>query len=126
MTSMKKIIAILIAFPAALILISLALANRHPVRLALNPFQPADNVLAISLPFYTYLLLALMAGVALGGVATWFNQGHFRNKYRDHKSKADRLQRETERLIRERDEMVTAGKSAERTERGRQLAVAGR
>jgi uncharacterized integral membrane protein len=123
---MKKFITLLIAVPAALILVALALANRHPVRLALNPFRPDDSVLAVNAPFYAYLLLALIAGVALGGVATWFNQGHFRRDARNRKVEARRLRAETERLVRERDELVTAGQAAERTNRGQQLAVAGR
>jgi uncharacterized integral membrane protein len=128
---MKKMTSLLIALPSALILISLALANRHPVRLALNPFRPEDSVLAIQLPFYVYLLGALIAGVALGGIATWFNQGRWRQTARHRTLEARRWQAETERLARERDEMVTSGKSATGqsstgNDRGRQLAVANR
>ena len=122
---MKKIVSLLIALPAALILVSLALANRQPVRLALNPFRPLDTHpwLSVELPFYAYLLLALMAGVALGGIATWVSQGHWRRVARHRTSEARLLKSETERLVRERDEMVTAGRTADR---GRQLAVVGR
>ena len=134
---MKRILSLLIAVPAALILVSLALANRHSVRLALNPFRPDDQLLSINLPFYGYLLCALIAGVALGGIVTWFNQGRWRRDVRIHKGELKRWRSETERLVRERDEMVTARKAAERTSEGggavggavaakRQLAVAGR
>jgi uncharacterized integral membrane protein len=121
---MKKILTLLLALPVALILISLALANRHPVRLALNPFRADDTFLSIQLPFYAYLLGALIAGVALGGIATWFSQGRWRRTARHRTFEARRWQSETERLVRERDEMVTAGKTAERSDRGRQLSVA--
>lgn len=125
---MKKIITLLIALPAALVLVSLALANRQSVRLALNPFRPEDAHpwLSVQLPFYAYLLLALMAGVALGGVATWFNQGHWRRVARHRTNEARLLKSETDRLVRERDEMVTAGRGTDRSERGRQLSVVGR
>lgn len=123
---MKRVISLLIALPAALILVSLALANRHPVRLALNPFRPEDAVLAIQLPFYVYLLLALIAGVALGGIATWFNQGRWRRTARHRTQEARRWQSESERLVRERDDMVMAGRSGDKGERGKHLAVAGR
>lgn len=123
---MKKIITLLIACPAALILISLALANRHPVRLALNPFRPEDAVLAIQLPFYVYLLGALIAGVALGGLSTWFNQGRWRRDARNRTLEARRWQSETERLVRERDEMVSADAGADRSTRGNWLALGGR
>ena len=123
---MKKVITLLIALPAALVLISLALANRHPVRLALNPFRPEDTLLSIQLPFYAYLLGALIAGVALGGIATWFNQGRWRQTARHRSMEARRWQSETERLTRERDELVTAGKAAGAGASDRkQLAVVG-
>ena len=123
---MKKIVTLLVALPAALILISLALANRHPVRLALNPFRPDDTVLAIQLPFYIYLLLALIAGVALGGVATWMSQGRWRRTARHRTMEARRWQSESERLVRERDEMVNADKAGASSERTKRLAVVGR
>jgi uncharacterized integral membrane protein len=122
---MKKILSLLIALPAALILISLALVNRDPVRLALNPFRKDDIVLSISLPFYVYLLGALIAGVALGGIATWFNQGRWRRDARKRSFEVRRWQSETERLVRERDDMVTAGKSGA-ADRGKQLAMVNR
>lgn len=123
---MKKILSLLIALPAALILISLALANRHPVRLALNPFRPEDTVLSVHGPFYVYLLGALIAGVALGGIATWFNQGRWRRTARMRSFEVRRWQSETERLVRERDDMVTAGKTPVASDRGKQLAMANR
>ena len=125
---MKKIVTLLIAFPAALILVSLAIANRHAVRLALNPFRPEDDVLAIQLPFYAYLLGALIAGVALGGIVTWFNQGRWRAAANVRKRELSRWRDEAERLARERDDMVTAGKAAGNgaSDRVKQLAVAGR
>lgn len=123
---MKRFLTLLIALPAALVLISLALANRHPVRLALNPFRPEDSMLAIQLPFYVYLLLALIAGVALGGVATWMNQGHWRRTARNRSHEARRWQSESERLTRERDDHLTAANAAKSVNDGKHLAVLGR
>lgn len=118
---MKKIVSLLIALPAALILVSLALANRHAVRLALNPFRPEDDFLSVHAPFYAYLLLAAIAGAALGGVATWVNQGHWRRTARHRSHEARRWQSESERLVRERDDMVMAADKG--SERGKHLAV---
>ena len=123
---MKKILSLLIALPAALILVSLALANRHSVRLALNPFRPEDTVLAVQAPFYVYLLGALIAGVALGGIANWFYQGRWRRTARTRSFEVRRWQSETERLVRERDDMVTAGKATGASDRGKQLAMVNR
>ena len=118
---MKKVINLLIALPIGLVLLSLALANRQPVRLALNPFQP-DVAPALMLPFYVYLLGGLIAGVALGGLATWLNQGRWRHSANLRTREARRWQAEAERLTRERDEMVTKAKG----EPGKHLAIAGR
>lgn len=124
---MTRFLTWLVALPAALVLIALALANRNPVRLALNPFRPEDMVLSIQLPFYVYLLLALIVGVVLGGVATWINQGHWRSIARSRTYEARRWQSEAERLVRERDEMVASGKAGEVAGgRAKSLAIAGR
>ena len=75
---MKNIITMTIAFIAAMVVVALSVANRHLVRLALNPFRADDDMLSVNLPFFWFLLGALIAGVALGGVATWLNQGRWR------------------------------------------------
>lgn len=125
---MKNILTMSTAFLAAMIVIALSVANRHAVRLALNPFRPDDDVLSVHFPFFAYLLGALMAGVALGGIATWLNQGRWRRSANIRTREARRWKDEAERLARERDDMVTAGKAAAAGagERGKQLAVAGR
>jgi uncharacterized integral membrane protein len=124
---MKKIAGLLVALPAALILLTFAIANRHPVRLGLDPFHPEAPVLSVQLPFYAYLIGALILGVALGGVVTWFNQGRWRRSARNRTVEARRWQAEADRLTRERDTELTAGKGAStgRTE-GRQLLAANR
>ena len=57
---MKNILTMSTAFLAAMIVIALSVANRHAVRLALNPFRPDDDVLSVHFPFFAYLLGALM------------------------------------------------------------------
>lgn len=111
---------ILIAFPAAVLLITLAIVNRHSVTLVLDPFRPEAPVLSVVLPFYAYLFAALVAGVLLGGFATWVTQRHWRRSARSKSHEARRWHAEAERLSRERDAQVVA------TARPKQLAVAGR
>ena len=67
---LKRIIWLVIAFPVAVFLITLAIANRHSVRLVLDPFHPETPVLSLVLPFYGYLFAALLIGVLLGGFST--------------------------------------------------------
>ena len=51
----------------AIVLLTLAVANRHGVRLVLDPFRPDEPVLSLVLPFYAYLFGALLIGIVIGG-----------------------------------------------------------
>ena len=53
-------------------------------------------------------LLALVAGVILGGIATWMAQGRWRQTARRRTQDAARWQADAERLARERDDAVNA------------------
>ena len=64
---LKRVVRLLIAFPAALLLITLAVSNRHSVRMILDPFRPERPALAVDMPFYFFLFGALVVGVVLGG-----------------------------------------------------------
>lgn len=72
---MRRILWLLIAVPAAVVLVTLAVANRHDVRLVLDPFRPDSPVVSLVLPFYVYLFAAMLVGVIVGGVAMWASQG---------------------------------------------------
>jgi uncharacterized integral membrane protein len=104
---LKRILWLLTAFPAAALLITLAVANRHSVRLVLDPFRPESPVLSIVLPFYGFLFGALIIGVLLGGMATWISQARWRRTARVSSGEAKRWQSEADRLMRERDAEVT-------------------
>lgn len=112
---LKRIIWLIVAFPVAVLLITLAIANRHSVRLVLDPFHPETPVLSLVLPFYGYLFAALLIGVLLGGFSTWLSQGRWRRTARTRQAEARRWQAEADRLTRERD--------AEVSSRGRSLAA---
>lgn len=109
---LRRIAWILIAFPAAVVLVTLAIANRHAVQLVLDPFRPEAPALSLVLPFYVYLFAALVVGVVLGGVATWVTQRHWRRSARTQTHEARRWHAEADRLARERDaDVATAGKA---------------
>jgi uncharacterized integral membrane protein len=100
---LRRILWLLIAFPAALLLITLAVVNRHEVRLVLDPFRPEAPLLSLVLPFYAYLLAALLLGVLLGGAAMWMSQSRWRRNARSQGRAAARWHAEADRLTRERD-----------------------
>jgi hypothetical protein len=117
MSVVRRVVGLLIGFMAAVFMVTLAVANRHGVRLVLDPFNPQDPVVAIELPFYGYLFAMLLFGVMLGGMATWLRQGKWRRIARVRTQDATRWKAEAERLSRERDATAATRK---------QLAIAGR
>ena len=68
----------------------------------LDPFRPEAPALAVDGPFYVFLFAALIAGVVLGGWATWMSQGHWRKSARHRAQDAVRWRSEADRLARER------------------------
>jgi uncharacterized integral membrane protein len=107
---LRRILWFPIALVAAVLLVTLAVANRDPVRMVLDPFRPDAPVISMTLPFYAYLLGALIIGVILGGVSTWLTQGRWRRTARVKTQDAMRWQAEADRLSRERDSHVAASR----------------
>ena len=103
--------------PAAIILLTLAVINRHGVRLVLDPFRPDEPVLSLVLPFYAYLIGMLVIGIVIGGLATWVSQAWWRRTARRRAAEAQRWQSEADRLARERQAAIATD---------RQLAPVGR
>ncbi len=100
---LRRILSLLVAFPLGAALVAIAVSNRHPVQLILDPFRPETPALSVHLPFYAYLLGALVTGVILGGLATWVGQSRWRRTARAQGQRAARFQAEADRLTRERE-----------------------
>ena len=103
---LRRIVWLLIALPAGLLLITLAVANRHEVQLTLDPFRPETPVLSLVLPFYVYLFASLIIGVVLGGTAMWLSQSRWRRSARLRAERPRVGSREADRLTRERDQQA--------------------
>jgi uncharacterized integral membrane protein len=100
MRAIRRLLAIVILVPIAVLLVALAVANRQPVVLALDPFSPAEPAASVVLPFYLFLLAALILGVLIGGIASWLRQGRHRRQERRLRAELARRERETEDLRR--------------------------
>lgn len=87
-----------VILPAGIVLVAFALANRHIVRLNLDPFSSDDPFLAFDAPFFLFLLAALIAGLMLGGFVTWLGQGKWRKEARSRAAESSALKAETEQL----------------------------
>ncbi|MBC7280977.1 DUF1049 domain-containing protein [Hoeflea sp.] len=93
----KRIIVLAILIPLGVILIMLSVANRTAVTLALNPFDPSDQVLSVTLPFFVFVFLALIIGMIIGSLATWIKQGKHRKQARVQASEAVKWHGEADR-----------------------------
>jgi uncharacterized integral membrane protein len=99
---LRRFVWVLVAFPVAVLLLTLAVANRHGVRLVLDPFRSDEPVLFLVLPFYAYLFGVLLLGIVIGGLAVWVTQARWRRTARRRAAEAQRWQAEADRLTRER------------------------
>jgi uncharacterized integral membrane protein len=104
---MRKLLRWLLLVPLAIVLVLLAVANRVPVTLSLDPFSREAPALAFTVPLFVALLLAVMAGVVIGGVAAGI--GRMRWRYR-----AKRAEREAEKLSAENDAFSQASAARQR------------
>ena len=93
----KRIVNVIVLLPIAIVLIVLSVANRQSVTLALNPFRPEDTVLSVTAPFFVYLFLAVIFGLVVGALATWFAQGKYRKRARMEAIEASKWHTEAEK-----------------------------
>ncbi|MBA8837200.1 LapA family protein [Ochrobactrum sp. RH2CCR150] len=87
----KRIVAIVILVPLAVILIALSVANRATTIMTVDPFNPGNPALSYSAPLFIWLFGALLVGVVIGSLVTWLTQGKHRRRARDRKLEATRL-----------------------------------
>jgi uncharacterized integral membrane protein len=88
---LRKIVAAVILIPLAIVIIAFAVANRQIVTVSLDPFSSEHPASSVTLPLFALVLVLLIAGVVIGGVAAWLRQAQWRRTAR-------RLEREVEEL----------------------------
>ena len=88
----------LVLVPVAIVVVLLAVANRGPVTLSLDPFERELSTFKLTVPIFVLIFAAVGAGVLIGGMATWLAQGKNRRAARGQRREAERLRAETERL----------------------------
>jgi uncharacterized integral membrane protein len=92
----KRIVGWFVLVPLCVVLIVFALANRHSVAVNFNPFAVEMETpgQGFGVPMFLVIFVMLLAGVLLGGVATWFAQGPHRRDERHFRRENERLHRE--------------------------------
>lgn len=118
----RKIVTALILVPLAVVVIALAVANRQPVVVSFDPFDQLHPAMARAMPLYQLMLLLVIAGVVVGGVAAWVRQGKWRRAARLADAHARELRAEVDRLRRRVGPAEVAAASAPPAEM-RRLAV---
>ncbi len=88
---MNRVLTVAVFIPLAIVLIALAVANRDPVAFTLDPFNPGNPGLTVTLPLFAYLFAALALGLVIGSMATWFRQGRYRKLARQRSADADKI-----------------------------------
>jgi uncharacterized integral membrane protein len=96
----RKIVTVLILLPLAVIVIALAVANRQSVVISFDPFDQGHPAFAPTLPLYQLMLLLVIAGVVIGGIAAWLRQAKWRRAARLADAQLREARAEVERLRR--------------------------
>lgn len=97
---MRAFLKLLIVLPLGALIVLVAMANRAPVTLSLDPFLAGLPLYQFTIPLYIAILGAVMAGVVIGGIGAWFGQGKHRKAARISRRECERLKAESEQLRR--------------------------
>ena len=106
MKAIKILFRILVLLPVGIVLVFLAVANRHEVKLALDPFSPEQPALDFSVPLYFIIFGSLLSGVLIGGVMAWFKQGRHRRTAREKRYEAQKWRNEADRQQKRVETMI--------------------
>jgi hypothetical protein len=94
----RRIVLAVILIPIAAVLIGFAVANRQSVTVSFDPFDAINPAYSASVALYLLVFAVLIAGVVLGGVAAWFEQGKWRRARSRLAAELGVIRTEVERL----------------------------
>lgn len=83
---LNRFMTIVVFIPLAIVLVALAVANRSPAAFTIDPFNPGNPALTVTLPLFVYLFAALAIGLIIGSIATWLRQGRYRKLARERET----------------------------------------
>ena len=105
---MKRILWLILALIAALVIVPFGVVNRHPVTVSLDPFARPQPLLSADIPLSLLMFLTFMAGLIVGGLVVWFGQGKWRRTARTSRREMNVWRSEADRLANERDKNAGA------------------
>jgi uncharacterized integral membrane protein len=95
---LRKIVAMLILVPLAIVIIAFAVANRQAVTLSLDPFNANAPAAALTLPVFVVVFVTLIVGVIVGGLAVRLGHGRWRRMARRLEREAGELRAKLDAL----------------------------
>jgi len=90
----RNVVAALILVPLAVIIIAFAVANRQIVTVSLDPFSAEHPAASLTLPLFALIIVLLIVGVVIGGLAAWLRQAKWRRTARLLEREVDELRAE--------------------------------
>jgi uncharacterized integral membrane protein len=94
---MRSFIKGIILLPIAIIVVLLAVANRHAVLVSFDPFSSDVPEISLTVPLFAIVFAAVMLGVVIGGIGAWLAQSEKRRERRHAIREVSRLRAEAER-----------------------------
>jgi uncharacterized integral membrane protein len=91
---LRKVAAVIILVPLAVVIVAFAVANRQDVTLSFDPFNAVRPAAALTVPLFLLVIGLLILGVVIGGVATWLGHGRWRRAARRFEREAGELRSE--------------------------------
>ena len=91
---MKTALKAIVLVPIAVIAIVFAVANREIVTISFDPFNSDNPAFALSSPLFLTMILMVILGVLIGGIAVWLTQGSVRRALRHSRGEAEHLRRD--------------------------------
>jgi uncharacterized integral membrane protein len=98
---LRKIVLAVVLIPLAIVIVAICVANKGPVTVSLDPFSASDPAVLLHPPLYLLSLALLVAGVIIGGIASWLRQGRWRRAAREREAELQSARNEVDRLRRE-------------------------
>jgi uncharacterized integral membrane protein len=98
---LRKILTAIVVIPLVVVLVGFAVANRQIVTVSLDPFDAVHPAYALTLPLFAIVFVILIAGVVIGGAASWLGQRGWRRASRRHEAEARQLRAELDALRRQ-------------------------
>jgi uncharacterized integral membrane protein len=94
----RNTVAALILVPLAVVIIAFAVANRPIVTVSLDPFSAEHPAASVTLPLFALIIVLLIVGVVIGGIAAWLRQAKWRRSARRLEREVGELRAEIEGL----------------------------